>query len=276
MLSDVLVQLSSTDIPSNLALAHAVGWPDGEPAWHVLYDAAHVVGIRRGAELVATGALGIYEGSGTIAKMIVEPEFQRQKLGARVLDALLAEAERRALGVLGLVATPSGRPLYESRGFVACGEIVVLSGQPRRATITEPLLPPATLTTALAVERRFIPCSRIKLVDACLREPSASAELVVEGQARGYALSTQQANLSLIGPVVAESEIIARSLVSTLFRNLGGAVRIDVPVELTGFRQWLVSLGLRELGGRPEMARGATSLPWQVPQRFALATQAWG
>jgi len=264
MTRDGLVQLSAADIPSNLALAHSVGWTDTAPAWQVLHEAAHVVGIRRGGELVAQGALGIYEGSGTIAKMIVEPEFQRQGLGARVLDALLAEAERRKLGVLGLVATPSGQPLYASRGFAPSGEIVVLSGQPRRATITEPLLPPATLAAALAVEERFIPCSRAKLVEACLREPSASAELVVEGQARGYALSTQQANLSLIGPVVAETDAIARSLVSTLFRNLGGVVRIDVPVELAAFRQWLGTLGLRELGVRPEMARGAGRVPWQV------------
>jgi hypothetical protein len=52
-------------------------------------------------------------------------------------------------------------------------------------------------------------------------------------------------------------------------------VRIDVPVEHVGFRSWLVTLGLQERAQRVEMAR-SKRVPWQVPQRFALATQAWG
>lgn len=277
MNTDVLVTpLTIADLSANLSLAQAVGWADTEPAWRVLHEAACVLGIRRQGTLVAQGALGLYEGAGTIAKMIVLPAAQRQGLGARVLDALLAEAQARGLNVLGLAATPSGRPLYESRGFVANDDIVVLTGEPHRSQLGEERLPNATLATAVAVEERFIRCSRRNLLAACLRAPAASAELVKEGINHGYGLATAQGTSSLIGPVLADNEDTARALTSSLFLGCAGPVRIDVPVRHAAFRKWLVGLGLRELGVRPEMVRGATQLPWQVNERFALATQAWG
>jgi hypothetical protein len=52
-------------------------------------------------------------------------------------------------------------------------------------------------------------------------------------------------------------------------------MRFDVPAEQTEFRSWLTELGLVEKGVHSEMARGG-ALPWHVPARFALATQAWG
>jgi hypothetical protein len=54
-----------------------------------------------------------------------------------------------------------------------------------------------------------------------------------------------------------------------------GPLRIDVPVEQVAFREWFYAQGLREQKRRLEMARGCDRLPWQVPQRFALAAQAW-
>lgn len=81
---------------------------------------------------------------------------------------------------------------------------------------------------------------------------------------------------TLVGPVLAENEQGARALASALFVAAAGPVRIDVPSQHAAFRQWLQSLGLREQALRVEMARGARRMPWQAPQRFALATQAWG
>ena len=67
----------------------------------------------------------------------------------------------------------------------------------------------------------------------------------------------------------------ARALTMSIFRALGGPVRVDVPAEQSAFRAWLLGLGLVEKGVNVEMARGGV-LPWNTPQRLALATQAWG
>jgi hypothetical protein len=79
---------------------------------------------------------------------------------------------------------------------------------------------------------------------------------------------TAQGPLSLVGPILAESERGARALASALFRAVPGAFRIDVPLQHAGFRAWLVECGLEERAQRVEMGRGTLRLPWQAEGRF--------
>ena len=117
-------------LAENVELAREVGWPDTEADWEVMHEGALVLGIRAEGALVAQGALGLYGSVGTIAKMIVSPRFQRCGLGLRILDALLAEAECRSMTLLGLVATPYGRPLYERRQFRPAARLAIASRSP--------------------------------------------------------------------------------------------------------------------------------------------------
>jgi GNAT superfamily N-acetyltransferase len=270
-------RLASAAIPDNVALARAVGWPDDEADWRVMHDAALVLGARRGGQWIGQGALGAYAPhAGTIAKMVVAPSAQRQGVGAAILDALLVEAEFRSLSTLGLVATPSGQPLYASRGFSVSGEVAVFIGT---AVLDRPAEPARAITDiepAIAFERRFIACSRAAMLRGRHREASCSAIYrAPDGAVRGFAMATAKGPYVLVGPVIADGEELARALIRAIFSAHHGAVRIDVPTEQAALRAWLRGLGLPEQGIRPEMARGG-KLPWQVPERFALATQAWG
>lgn len=273
--------LTPSDIPDNVALAQAVGWQDVESDWRVLHDAALVLGARRERRLVAQGALGVYGKAGTIAKMVVAPECQRGGLGAALLDALLHEASRQSVTIIGLVATPFGQPLYERRKFVTVGEVVVLTGTPARITSDVALTeigcgPLNDARVAADLNEQWLGCSRAAMLGARFREAAATAMTLSAAGPRGFAMATAQGPLSLVGPIIAETENDARALTRHLFVNLSGGVRVDVPAEQGAFRTWLRGLGLRELGARSEMALGAARLPWQVPQRFALAAQAWG
>ena len=260
-----------------MALAREVGWPDDAADWRVIHEAARVLGALRDGQLVGQGVLAAYEpNAGMIAKMIVGPSAQRRGIGAAILDALVADAERRALGTLGLVATPFGRPLYESRGFAVTGEVAVFIGTPVPDRPGEPSSGLADIDEAIAFERRFVTCSRTAMLRGRHREASATAICRgPDGAARGFALANAKGPYTQVGPLIAESEGVARTLAHAVFGSNPGVVRIDVPGEHTAFRAWLRGLGLRETAVRPEMARGG-ALPWQVPQRFALATQAWG
>jgi GNAT superfamily N-acetyltransferase len=262
--------LSAEDLPHNVALSNAVGWPDTEAEWRVIHQAALVLGVKRNGELVGQGALGLFETSASIAKMVVAPSAQRQGIGAKILDALLLEAERRSLSRVGLVATPFGRRLYESRGFSPVGDVAILVGTPL------PTFGPAVLASVeaaeqlFALERRFTGSARMAVLRGRWQDATASAIC-----ADGFALATTQAVGSRVGPIFADGEETARALSSDLFLRLSGPVRVDVPSEQLAYRGWLQSLGLVEKGVHLEMSRGG-SLPWQVPERFVLATQAWG
>ncbi|MGC4065607.1 MAG: GNAT family N-acetyltransferase [Polyangiaceae bacterium] len=269
--------LTHADISQNVALSHAVGWQDTSSDWEVIYDSALVLGIRERARLVAQGILGSFGGVGTLAKLVTAPERQHAGLGRRVLDALLVNAERQGLSTLGLVATPLGRHLFEAQGFVVEGEIVVLMGTPHVPLGHGHASPIEILDEALALDRQLLACDRSKMLRC--RESRALATAGVTGHGgklSGYAMATELGSHALVGPVIAEDEEGARNLFVGLCRELGDAVRIDVPSDHQSFRQWLRSIGLREQGTRVEMRRGSVPLPYRARQRYALATQAWG
>jgi GNAT superfamily N-acetyltransferase len=269
-----LERLEPADAPANVELSNSVGWKDVESEWRVLHQAADVRGARRDGRLLAQGALGDYGTAATLAKMVVASDWQRRGLGARLLDEFLADADARGTPV-GLCATDLGRPLYASRQFEVSGELVILTGTPNLGT-TAPGSSVVALDVEHAVEldRRFSGCDRSRMLRARFGEANATAQLD-DGES-GYGLASAQGAGTLVGPILAEAEAGARALASALFAAVGGPVRIDVPAQHAAFRQWLQTLGLREQAQRVEMARGAGRMPWQVPQRFALATQAWG
>jgi GNAT superfamily N-acetyltransferase len=277
--SDLLVEpLYPQEMAANVALAQQVGWPDDEADWRVLHAAAVVLGVRRTGQLIGHGALAPYEpNAGSIAKMVVAPSAQKQGIGAAILDALLAEAERRGLTTLGLVATPLGQPLYESRGFEVAGEVAVFIGTPSALDRAgEPLAPVGDIEAAIAYERRFIACSRAAMLRGRQGEASVSAiARAPDGSVCGFAFAVVKGPYLLVGPVIADTEERARDLIRAVLARNTGPVRIDVPAEQAGLRGWLQSLGVPDKGLRAEMARGG-ALPWRVPQRFVLASQAWG
>jgi predicted N-acetyltransferase YhbS len=270
----VIERLTVSDAPQNVALSRSVGWKDVESEWRVLHEAADVRGVRQDGRLVAQCALGDYGSAAALSKMIVAAELQRRGVGARLLDGFLADADTRGIPV-GLCATEQGRPLYASRQFAVSDELMILFGTPELGTETGGVVVPLfDVQPAIALDREFSGCDRSAMLRARFRE--SVAKLRLDGAERGFGLATLQGEHSLVGPILAENERGAQELARALFAAAPGPVRIDVPLQHRAFRAWLVQLGLREVSQRVEMARGAQRLPWQVAERFALATQAWG
>lgn len=277
MNDDEVTRLAAEELPGNLRLSRSVGWTDSESDWRVLHEGALVLGIREAGTLVAQGTLASYGSSGYIGKMVVDPGHQRRGLGGRILDALLAEAERRSVATLGLVATEAGRKLYESRGFAVVGDVIVLEGEGAARDSWEGIMPVSDPGVLRLIDERHLGCRREAMLEARLRESIASCVIErADGKAAGFGLATDQGARALCGPIVAPTEEQARRLALFLFGAVGKPVRIDVPAEQASFRGWLRGLGFREQPPRPELARGKGPLPWRVPARFALAAQAWG
>ena len=60
-----------------------------------------------------------------VRAMFVRPDWTRRGLGTRILEACQAAARAEGFGVLGLVATLPGLPLYERYGFVVTERVDV-------------------------------------------------------------------------------------------------------------------------------------------------------
>jgi GNAT superfamily N-acetyltransferase len=270
----VIELLGAADAPANVALSHRVGWKDAIADWHTLHAAARVLGVRRQGQLIAQGALGDYGSAATLAKMVVAPEFQGQGLGRRLLEELLAPARARRIPI-GLCATDQGRPLYEKAGFSASGELMILFGTPRAgASMPESVVPLLDAATAIELEQRFVDCDRSSMLRARLGQ--ARAAFYSTGGELGFVMASAFEGGSVVGPLFARSDATARRLLEAVFAQVPGPVRIDVPIQHAALREWLVGSGLHEHSLRVEMVSGAARAPWQVPERFALALQAWG
>jgi GNAT superfamily N-acetyltransferase len=59
-----------------------------------------------------------------VRAMYTGPAFARRGVGRRILELCEADARAAGFGRLELMATLSGRPLYESYGFVAIDEVL--------------------------------------------------------------------------------------------------------------------------------------------------------
>jgi GNAT superfamily N-acetyltransferase len=101
-------------------LRAAVGWraaAAGDRAVQAALDRTWNVVAREEGRIVGIGRL-LDDGAlyATIWDMIVVPEAQRRGLGSVILERLLEYAADR--GLVALVASAAGQPLYERYGFV--------------------------------------------------------------------------------------------------------------------------------------------------------------
>jgi GNAT superfamily N-acetyltransferase len=108
------------DVRTYLALREAVGWEAApgtdEQIQRALDRTWNVAARDGGGVLVGMGRL-LDDGAlyASVWDMIVRPDRQRRGIGRMILERLLAQARSRT--IVALVATASGRPLYEAYGF---------------------------------------------------------------------------------------------------------------------------------------------------------------
>ncbi|MDL2263339.1 GNAT family N-acetyltransferase [Synergistaceae bacterium OttesenSCG-928-I11] len=112
------------------------GFDSGEPAPESFVRFTHAMIARPEFYLCAlrnrdantphfavTGMLGLVGGTAGIYYVATRPEYRRRGLALRVMKTLLDAADERGYNRVTLLATPSGRPLYEKCGFVTTGDV---------------------------------------------------------------------------------------------------------------------------------------------------------
>ena len=109
------------DIQENRVLAPKPAWPHRLADWEQAFAHARGLVAERDGEIVGTALCWPWgEHHATIGLVIVRPAYQGQRIGQRLMSALLDELQDR---VVLLHATAEGRGLYERLGFVRTGEL---------------------------------------------------------------------------------------------------------------------------------------------------------
>lgn len=272
--------MTLADLEQAHALSHALNWPHRLQDWALLQRVAQGFVAEQGGQVIGS-AFACHQGDfSSIGLVIIDPHWQGQGLGRRLMEQAVASAAPRA-AILN--ATPEGVPLYTRMGFTAFGEVSQFQGPAQRpawpalqASETCRDVHETDWPAVLALANAGSGLVRNAVLDAL--KPDIRHALVIEVDARlqAFALLRTFGRGLCLGPVIAQNTDQARHLTGRLLASVPGAfMRIDIPGD-TGLADWLQSAGLSQVDRTVSMSNGRIPQPKPGVRPFAVITQALG
>lgn len=274
-------RITADDAEAAHRLSLSVRWPHRQQDWEFI--------LRLGAGFVAEDESGAVIGTamcwshgaeyGSLGMVIVDGAHQGKGIGRKLMQMVLTElGERNVL----LHATAAGKPLYETLGFKACGEI-----HQHQGTVFKPPLMPlqpgerirplgardGTRLAALCARAAGMPRATVL---AALQDVAEAVVIDRYDDIIGCAMLRRFGHGYAIGPVIAPDIDRAKALISHWTGTYGGAfLRIDV-TGWSGLGPWLNELGLVQVDSVVAMARGEAPVGDPSARQFAIISQALG
>lgn len=212
--------------------------------------------------------------AGRIGLVITSPEYQGQGIGRRLVEHILDDGGPRGWMLL---STEAGRSLYQKLGFRILGSAQRHQGIYRHEPpITNPRIRMATAddyTCLMKLDHSAMGADRGQVLRH-LFEVGQTTVLSDKGQAVGFAVERTFGLGSVVGPIVASSELDAIALFNASARP--GFVRVDRPMEAALLGQHLHDCGLEGDEVSDVMALGNRPADHESMRSFAMAGHAWG
>lgn len=229
--------LGEEDANAALALSAAEGWNQTAADWRRLtrLEPTGCFAAREGHRLIGTVTTTTYgRAMAWIGMMAVHPDSRRQGIGAALMRLALDYVHGLGVASVKLDATPAGRPLYESLGFVAEAGMERWQGVARSGASPDPRRPNGeSLRLLFALDQAAYGADRSRLLELLVAE-SLGGPLVAQsghGLPEGYALARQGRTATYIGPVVATTASAAGQLLDGMLARFAGE---DVCLDLHG------------------------------------------
>jgi GNAT superfamily N-acetyltransferase len=273
-------RMQPDDLPAALKLTQAVQWS------HRLEDWQFHSQLGRGwaacdenDTLLGTATWWSYgEHHGSVGLVVVDGSQQGKGIGRQLMETIIDDAGSRSLQ---LIATQAGLKLYKQCGFSEVGQIEQRQGIPSLPVESPPssaVLREVTaddLQTLRALDAAALGAPRHELIQHLLTVSSGFIA-TLDAKPAGFVLKRQAGRGILIGPVVAQSESLAITLVAKALNSTTGFVRIDIPASAQQLGRWLESVGLVNVDTVTAMRRGAAAKANLDVRTFALVSQAFG
>lgn len=266
------------DIPKLHELSIGVGWPHRPEDW--------ALALSLGTGIVARDEIGRIVGSAmwfplseqhvAIGMVITSPRLQEHGAGRWLMGHILDQ-----VGAKGKVlnATRAAYRLYISLGFMP------LSPSFQHNGIVTSVLPGPHPVRALrgedhdALHALDSVAMGVARPDVLERLLAVSSGVVLErhGQVTGFALCRKFGRGHVVGPVVAETEEDAMSLIAPFVQAMEGKfLRVDTRQPEGPLRAFLVACGIRHHDTVTRMGLGPVPVGTGPAQTFALVNQALG
>src|SRR5690625_2474499 len=234
-----LRRMETCDIPFAMRLKEVADWNQLPEDWEFLLEAGsdgNLVALRDGRPAGTVTTLTYGDRFSWIGMVLVDPQMRRRGVGTRLLEAAIERARRH--GDVLLDATPEGKLLYETLGFVTGQEIQRLEREGSRQQASQQQASRQQASRQQASRQQFTSVQqesrpvqqgsrpvqqgdleRIKAMDRHVfgadrssvlnyllsRAPDYGWCLERDGQIRGYCFGRPGSRFDQIGPLVAES-----------------------------------------------------------------------
>ncbi|MEZ5458387.1 MAG: GNAT family N-acetyltransferase [Steroidobacteraceae bacterium] len=282
----MLRPLTEADLPAAFALTQRIGWSHQLHDWSLHWRLGQGFALcDDDGRLIGTIMRWPYgEHYGTVGLVIVDPDQQGRGHGRRLMDAILASAGGRTLG---LAATDAGIRLYEQTGFVRTGQIEQWQGTVAPVTAAEVAaaapsglairpMGAADLSTVIDLDARATGAPRDALLHAVWQVAVGGWVAERSGGIVGFTMVRAAGHGHTVGPLIAPDEPAAAALATRALANLTGIARLDIPAEATLLGTGLARVGLRCVDRVTLMRRGPAPATDPTARCFGLASQALG
>lgn len=274
-----ITKLDKADLAEATGLSAALGWPYRPEDWAFAHGLGEGLALRHDKRLIGTALRWDYGPAfATVGMIIVDADYRGQGLGARLVDALLADAGERSVI---LNATPDGLELYRRRGFVAYGLTCQHQGifspqanQPKTFRIERATA--ADWPSLAEIDRQASGMPRDRLLAALAECGSISVLRDKDGAVQGYAVCREFGRGHVVGPVIASGPVEAAALIADAAADLSGRfVRVNTP-EQSGLGPWLEAQGLVRVDAEVAMVRGVLPEASTRARIFGLCSNSLG
>ncbi|MFL5827350.1 MAG: GNAT family N-acetyltransferase [Thermoleophilaceae bacterium] len=261
-----------------VAWAEAEGWNPGldDERRFVAADPGSFLATDRAGEIVATASCARYDGYAFIGFYIVRPDLRGRGIGSALFDRALARAGGRIVGLDGVLVQ---RASYERRGFVLAHRNVrwrTTGGGDRPTALVE--LSSVPFELLLAFDTAVFGTARERFLRIWIdRPPGHALACVTDGRLAGYGVLRPCRVGAKVGPLLADDEDVAETLLAGLAATAGPGtdVFVDMPAanrrarHLRARREMEPSFETARmyLNGRP---------PEDVPRIFGVTTLEFG
>jgi GNAT superfamily N-acetyltransferase len=254
--------LTAAEVPAGLALCRRIGWNQTEADWRALLEPPSVFrAAELGGRVVGTaGAVGYGRDLAWVCMVIVDPDARGRGLASRLVADVLDRVS--GFAVVGLDATPQGRPVYARLGFGDGPALARVEAGPDRpaasATAARPMRD-ADFDAVFAWDREIFGADRRRVLRFAFETaPEYAWVRDARDGIEGYCFGRHGHNAEQVGPVVARTSAAARDVLSAALASRPD-LRFFLDITAEG-REVATSLGFSEQRAFTRMYRGP-SLP---------------
>ncbi|MEQ9409939.1 MAG: GNAT family N-acetyltransferase [Fuerstiella sp.] len=261
------------DLSAAFELSSAEGWNQTLRDWQRLieYDPVGCFAAVDGDQLVGTVTTTRY---GTrlawIGMMLVASTHRRQGIAIRLMERAVSFLTAAGVACIRLDATPVGRTVYERLKFVADLDLHRWS---RGSTEPMPQLTPGPQqpqSLPLPLDAQAFGVDRRRWLQRLVPDSVVS---VVDG---GFGLLRCGRLASYLGPITADSEAAARTIIDRLLSGVDGPVFWDIPKLNQAAERMADELGFQPVRDLTRMTLGGPPPDADLTKQFALADPGTG